>query len=151
MSARLIPILGPLGQSSRRFALAPFSARTLVARAQRNASSQSSSPSDPFPLPLSDPQLAAGSGPALSSQGDRLAEDEEWAMPAPLDRTGEDEKTMRARLVYQTRKRGTLETDLLLSTFGRDELKTMKVEELKQFDKVRSLGLLSCSLPRDLT
>jgi succinate dehydrogenase assembly factor 2 len=38
--------------------------------------------------------------------------------------------------VYQTRKRGTLETDLLLSTFGRDFLPTMSVEEMKQFDKV---------------
>jgi len=56
--------------------------------------------------------------------------------PEPLDRTGEDEKTMRARLVYQARKRGMLEGDLLLSTFARDQLGTMAVEEMREFDKV---------------
>jgi len=85
---------------------------------------------DPFKLPLSDPALAAG------SQTDSLTAEEEWPLPQPLDRTGEDEQSLRARLVYQTRKRGTLETDLLLSTFGRDFLPTMSVEEMKQFDKV---------------
>ena len=48
-------------------------------------------------------------------------------MPKPLDRTGEDEKTIRARLVYQSRKRGMLEGDLLLSTFARDHLGTMSM------------------------
>lgn len=86
---------------------------------------------DPFKLPLSDPALAAG------SQTDSPAGEEEWPLPQPLDRTGEDAQALRARLVYQTRKRGTLETDLLLSTFGRDFLPTMSVEEMKQFDKVR--------------
>jgi hypothetical protein len=38
--------------------------------------------------------------------------------------------------VYQTRKRGTLETDLLLSTFARDELPKMGLEEMREFDKV---------------
>lgn len=58
-------------------------------------------------------------------------------MPQPIDRTGEDEETLRARLVYQTRKRGTLETDLILGTFAKEYLGQMSVEELKQFDKVR--------------
>lgn len=57
-------------------------------------------------------------------------------MPQPLNRTGEDEKTIRARLVYQTRKRGMLEGDLLLSTFARDKLGSMNMDELKEFDKV---------------
>ncbi|WVQ72267.1 succinate dehydrogenase assembly factor 2, mitochondrial [Cryptococcus sp. DSM 104548] len=88
-----------------------------------------SNTSDPFPLPLSDPELAAANS--------RLPDNsEEWPMPQPLDRTGEDEKTLRARLVYQTRKRGTLETDLILSTFAKDELPKMTVEELKEFDKL---------------
>lgn len=52
----------------------------------------------------------------------------------PLRRVGEDEKTMRARLVYQSRKRGTLESDLLLSTFAAAYLPTMTREEMTQFD-----------------
>lgn len=44
---------------------------------------------------------------------------------------------MRARLVYQSRKRGTLESDLLLSTFAKEELGQMNETELKEFDKVR--------------
>jgi succinate dehydrogenase assembly factor 2 len=87
--------------------------------------------SDPYPLPLSQPSLAEGS--------DQVKDDLD-GLPKPLDRTGEDEKTMRARLVYQTRKRGTLETDLILSTFAKEHLDTMSVEQMKQFDKVSRLG-----------
>ncbi|KAI1308529.1 Flavinator of succinate dehydrogenase-domain-containing protein [Xylaria venustula] len=52
----------------------------------------------------------------------------------PLRRVGEDEKTMRARLVYQSRKRGILETDLLLSTFADEYLPTMSVEQMSEYD-----------------
>ena len=57
-------------------------------------------------------------------------------MPQPLNRTGEKVDTLRARLVYQARKRGMLEGDLLLSTFARDNLATMSHEELLEFDKM---------------
>lgn len=82
-------------------------------------------------MPLDDPGLAAAQNPSLAEL------DEELSMPQPIDRTGEDEETLRARLVYQTRKRGTLETDLILGTFAKEYLGQMSVEELKQFDKVR--------------
>jgi succinate dehydrogenase flavin-adding protein (antitoxin of CptAB toxin-antitoxin module) len=78
----------------------------------------------------------------------------------PLRRTGEDKSTMRARLTCpfflcfaartispwslqadhlnlltdQSRKRGTLESDLLLSTFADAHLEHMSVEQLKQYD-----------------
>ncbi|KAF2260946.1 DUF339-domain-containing protein [Lojkania enalia] len=52
----------------------------------------------------------------------------------PLRRTGEDENTMRARLLYQSRKRGTLESDLLLSTFADANLASMRPELLQQYD-----------------
>ncbi|KAI0535097.1 Flavinator of succinate dehydrogenase-domain-containing protein [Xylaria digitata] len=52
----------------------------------------------------------------------------------PLRRIGEDEKTMRARLVYQSRKRGILETDLLLSTFADENLPTMTREQMTEYD-----------------
>ncbi|WWC90179.1 uncharacterized protein L201_005112 [Kwoniella dendrophila CBS 6074] len=88
---------------------------------------------DPFPLPFSSPDLARGE----KSTPTKLSEDsEEWPIPSPLDRTGENPNTLRSRLIYQTRKRGTLETDLILSTFAKEFLPTMSVEEMQQFDKL---------------
>lgn len=52
----------------------------------------------------------------------------------PLRRVGEDDKTKRARLTYQCRKRGTLESDLLLSTFAAVRLPTMSSAQLTEFD-----------------
>ncbi|KAH7136138.1 TPR repeat protein-like protein [Dendryphion nanum] len=52
----------------------------------------------------------------------------------PIRRTGEDPSTMRARLLYQSRKRGTLESDLLLSTFADVYLGTMTPAQLTQYD-----------------
>ncbi|KAI0864902.1 Flavinator of succinate dehydrogenase-domain-containing protein [Xylaria cubensis] len=52
----------------------------------------------------------------------------------PIRRVGEDEKTMRARLVYQSRKRGILETDLLLSTFADQYLPTMNQDQMVEYD-----------------
>jgi len=56
--------------------------------------------------------------------------------PKPLPRPGEPIETTRARLVYQSRKRGTLESDLLLSTFALEHLGAMDAEELSEFDKL---------------
>ncbi|KAK4927176.1 Succinate dehydrogenase assembly factor 2 mitochondrial [Elasticomyces elasticus] len=52
----------------------------------------------------------------------------------PLRRTGEDISTMRARLLYQSRKRGTLESDLLMSTFAAENLGKMSKSQLEQYD-----------------
>ncbi|KAJ1326388.1 succinate dehydrogenase assembly factor 2 [Microdochium nivale] len=52
----------------------------------------------------------------------------------PLRRVGEDEETMRARLIYQSRKRGILESDLLLSTFADERLPSMSKEEMTTYD-----------------
>ncbi|KAJ5082768.1 hypothetical protein N7532_011811 [Penicillium argentinense] len=52
----------------------------------------------------------------------------------PLKRTGEDVTTTRARLLYQSRKRGILESDLLLSTFADVYLRDMTHEELREYD-----------------
>ncbi|KZO94233.1 DUF339-domain-containing protein [Calocera viscosa TUFC12733] len=57
-------------------------------------------------------------------------------MPLRKDRPGEAVDTMRARLVWQTRKRGTLESDLLLSTFARENLASMSEVELREFDRL---------------
>ena len=57
--------------------------------------------------------------------------------PQPLPRPNETLERLRSRLVYQSRKRGTLESDLLLSTFARDHLEAMSEAELNEYDKVR--------------
>ncbi|KAI9932835.1 hypothetical protein ASPWEDRAFT_33804 [Aspergillus wentii DTO 134E9] len=53
----------------------------------------------------------------------------------PLKRKGEDPATMRARLLYQSRKRGILESDLLLSTFADVYLAEMTPEQLQEYDR----------------
>ncbi|GJJ75287.1 succinate dehydrogenase assembly factor 2 [Entomortierella parvispora] len=54
----------------------------------------------------------------------------------PLPRDPEESlQTIRARLTYQSRKRGILETDLLLSTFAKEFLKDMSIEDCRRFDK----------------
>lgn len=53
----------------------------------------------------------------------------------PLPRHGEDVQTLRARLLYQSRKRGILEADLLLSTFADANLHRLTRAQLVAYDK----------------
>ena len=73
---------------------------------------------DPFPLPLS------------RELGEQIAQDYDGPRPEPRQETVE---TLRARLTYQSRKRGTLECDLLLSTFASENLNTMSEAELREY------------------
>ncbi|KAJ9484895.1 hypothetical protein VN97_g8465 [Penicillium thymicola] len=52
----------------------------------------------------------------------------------PLKRVGEELATKRARLLYQSRKRGILESDLLLSTFADVYLGKMNYDQLVEYD-----------------
>src|SRR5690349_20163660 len=79
---------------------------------------------DPWPLPHTPEHLASTVTPTDIPQH------------APIPRPNEPVERLRARLVYQSRKRGTLESDLLLSTFARDCLGLMSEIELKEYDKV---------------
>ncbi|KAJ2687218.1 Succinate dehydrogenase assembly factor 2 mitochondrial [Coemansia spiralis] len=54
------------------------------------------------------------------------------------ERGGEDLSTMRRRLLYQMRKRGILETDLLLSTFASEHLAELERGELVDLDSLLS-------------
>ena len=104
----------------------------------------SPSPS-PFPAPLSSsssPQSPSPSPPGLGgSFGDAPVElgvgeiTEGKFRIEPLRRQGEDVETMRARLTYQSRKRGILEADLLLSTFAHGHLGRMGPQLLEQYDR----------------
>jgi len=57
-------------------------------------------------------------------------------LPQPIDRSYETPDVTRARLLYQSRKRGILETDLLLSTFAHKHLPSMSEAEMHEYDKV---------------
>lgn len=54
----------------------------------------------------------------------------------PIKRTGETKDTKIARLVYQSRKRGILESDLLLSRFAKKYLNTFTEAELEEYDQL---------------
>ncbi|EPY50424.1 succinate dehydrogenase subunit Emi5 [Schizosaccharomyces cryophilus OY26] len=53
-----------------------------------------------------------------------------------VDREGETEESQRARLKYQSRKRGILETDLLLSNFAKTKLDKYSVSDLQEYDRL---------------
>jgi len=89
------------------------------------AKEKSTTYNDPFPLPFS----AELTGKEGTVNEDSLA-------PLRVPRGDESPQTLKARLVYQSRKRGTLETDLLLSTFAGENLDNMSVEEMKEFDRL---------------
>jgi len=103
-----------------------LSRRTVPAAVSRLYSTRlPSDASDPYPLPLSSQALAAAQEQA-----------QQEAMPLRMERPNEDADTLRARLIYQTRNRGTLESDLLLSTFARERLWEMNEEEMREFDRL---------------
>lgn len=56
--------------------------------------------------------------------------------PIPVPRHDESLEILRARLTYQTRKRGTLESDLIMSTFAKEHLHSLTQEELLELDQV---------------
>ncbi|KIM30707.1 hypothetical protein M408DRAFT_35444, partial [Serendipita vermifera MAFF 305830] len=60
----------------------------------------------------------------------------ETPLPPRIERHNESTDVLRARLVYQSRKRGMLEGDLLLSTFAAENLSTMTHKELLEYDRL---------------
>ena len=54
----------------------------------------------------------------------------------PIKRTGESEEVKRARLLYQSRKRGILEADLLLSRFAKKHLDKMTFADMTEYDSL---------------
>lgn len=84
---------------------------------------------DPYPLSgRTDPKSMVDDG--------SLAMGEDLKPHAPIDRSHETTETKRARLLWQSRKRGILETDLLLSTFAAKELENMNMDELILYDQL---------------
>ncbi|KAK2461250.1 hypothetical protein APHAL10511_006777 [Amanita phalloides] len=79
---------------------------------------------DPWLLPNTPEHLASTESPL------------DMPPPTRIERPDETAETMRARLVYQSRKRGTLESDLLLSTFAKEQLDKMNEKELNEYDRL---------------
>ena len=52
----------------------------------------------------------------------------------PIRPLNESAQVKRARLIYMSRKRGILETDLLLSTFAKEYLPNMSMQEMMDYD-----------------
>ncbi|TFL01642.1 Flavinator of succinate dehydrogenase-domain-containing protein [Pterulicium gracile] len=95
-----------------------------VTSSTRGFSLSRSVKADPWPLPHSPEHMASTETPS------------DLPPPTPIPRINESVNTLRARLVYQSRKRGTLESDLLLSTFARDNLPVMSEQELQEYDRL---------------
>ncbi|KAJ8670600.1 hypothetical protein QAD02_001859 [Eretmocerus hayati] len=60
-------------------------------------------------------------------------------IPPYIERKNEDLALKKARLVYQSRKRGMLENGLLLSTFAKKYLHSFSEEQLRQYDRLINL------------
>lgn len=82
---------------------------------------------DPWPLPHTKQHMDATAIPPNIPK------------PIPVPRHNESFETLRARLTYQTRKRGTLESDLIMSTFAKEHFHSLTREELMELDQVTYL------------
>ncbi|GME94503.1 hypothetical protein B5S31_g4550 [[Candida] boidinii] len=71
--------------------------------------------------------------------GEGEKEDEIIIKVEPIPRPNESIEKKRRRLQYQSRKRGILESDLLLSRFSDRYLPKMTLEELDEYDKLLDL------------
>ncbi|CAI9594641.1 unnamed protein product, partial [Staurois parvus] len=74
--------------------------------------------------------------PRLLTSSDTGGHDSEVPLPAWKERTGETPEIKRARLLYESRKRGMLENCILLSLFAKKYLGTMTDTQLSQYDRI---------------
>ncbi|XP_043268569.1 succinate dehydrogenase assembly factor 2, mitochondrial-like [Venturia canescens] len=77
--------------------------------------------------------------PARSYDDLHHPEGREPSIPQYVEREGESAELKRARLVYQSRKRGMLENGLLLSTFAKKYLDTFDDNQLRMYDRLINL------------
>ncbi|XP_075044042.1 succinate dehydrogenase assembly factor 2, mitochondrial [Mixophyes fleayi] len=75
-------------------------------------------------------------GPRFITTGDRGRDESEIQLPAWKERINEAPEIKRARLLYESRKRGMLENCILLSLFAKKHLNTMTDTQLSQYDRL---------------
>ncbi|XP_012267851.2 succinate dehydrogenase assembly factor 2, mitochondrial-like [Athalia rosae] len=66
-------------------------------------------------------------------------EAQEPHIPPYVEREGEEPALKRARLMYQSRKRGMLENGLLLSTFAKKYLNSFNESQIQLYDRLINL------------
>lgn len=91
--------------------------------------SNPSSESDPWLLSKPPP-------PPAGEDASDLTMEELIASPHPEGRDSEPTEHLRKRLVYESRKRGILEMELLLGIFAKTRLAGMSDRELREYDRV---------------
>lgn len=96
--------------------------------------------------------LAPPPFPEVNEDGSDLSMADLILSPHPEGRDNEPTETLRKRLIYESRKRGILEMELILSTFAKTRLGTLTDRELREYDRVSYvLLLLSLSLSLSLS
>ncbi|KAM0750315.1 DUF339-domain-containing protein [Meredithblackwellia eburnea MCA 4105] len=85
--------------------------------------------------PLSQPKPPPTPDPLASTQ----TMEQILASPHPEGRDNEPTETLRKRLVYESRKRGILEMDLILATFAKERLALLEDWQLRQYDRFLTL------------
>ena len=129
--SKSLSLLRSCNRLSSRLLLRPASTSSKAPLADiKDDTQQASKPlTDPWPIPLQ-AELPPAHNP-------------EAYTPHPLDgmpSTDQPIETIRARLIYQTRKRGTLETGLLISTFATPErVNGMSKAECAELDRLLSV------------
>ncbi|XP_005103998.1 succinate dehydrogenase assembly factor 2, mitochondrial [Aplysia californica] len=80
----------------------------------------------------------AGLQRLLSSNSGGIYDPADMTPPIPpyIEKQGETIELKRARLLYQSRKRGMLENGLLLSTFAGKHLDSLNQDQLASYDKL---------------
>ncbi|XP_017778392.1 PREDICTED: succinate dehydrogenase assembly factor 2, mitochondrial-like [Nicrophorus vespilloides] len=63
-------------------------------------------------------------------------DDAQIQIPPYVEKVGEPLEQRKARLLYQSRKRGMLENGLLLSTFAAKYLQEMNADQVQQYDQL---------------
>lgn len=73
--------------------------------------------------------------PVFARVEPELQEDLREVLLRPEPRPNEPTETKRARLLWQSRKRGILETCVILGKFAKEHLPTLSREELDEYDE----------------
>lgn len=139
---RSLSLLRPVVITTRSFQSTRFIAASKPERIESDLTHPSLLKDPPISNPSSetDPwSLTPPAPPSIPFGMEGLTMQELIDSPHPEGRDQEPTETLRKRLVYESRKRGILETDLILATFAKDRLGTMVDRELREYDRVRHL------------